>query len=58
MESKTAKTYTIQLIKKFGSIEAAAKQLSVSPRYLYMLQKKERKASIHLIKWMKVLLSE
>ncbi len=56
MAYKTAKTYAIQLVKKFGSIQAAAKQLNVSPRYLYMLQKKERKASIHLIRWMKELL--
>lgn len=56
MAYKTAKTYTVQLVKKFGSVEAVAKQLSVSPRYIYMLLKKERKASIHLIKWMKMLL--
>lgn len=58
MKPKTAKTYLNQIIKKFGSKNAAATMLGISPRYVYMILKKERKASPPLIKLMKMLLDK
>jgi len=58
MTAKYAKTYINRLVRKYHSIRATAKALGVNPRYIYMIQKKERKASLHLIKLMKVLLEK
>jgi len=58
MKPKTAKTLINQLVKKFKKIDIVAIHLDVTPRYIYMLQKKERKASPSLIKLMKILLKE
>lgn len=56
MTPKYAITYINRLVKKYGSRKDAAMALGVDPRYIYMLQKKERKASPHLIKLIKLLL--
>jgi len=56
MKSKTAKTLIKQMVKKYESIDIVAIHLGVTPRYIYMLQKKERKASPSLIKLIKMLL--
>ena len=58
MKPKYAKTLIIQLVKKYKKASVAAKMLEISPRYIYMLQKKERKASPSLIKLIKMLLKE
>lgn len=56
MTPRYAQTYINRLVKKYKSARAAANALNIDPRYIYMLQKKERKASPHLIKLMKMLL--
>ena len=58
MIPKYAITYINRLVRKYKSIKGAAMALGVDPRYIYMLQKKERKASPHLIKLMKLLLKK
>ena len=58
MKSKYIKTSINQLVKKFGTRQAASRVLGISPRYVYMLQKKERKASPILIKLVRLLLEE
>lgn len=57
MRAKTAKTLINQMIKRYKRIDIVAIHLGVSPRYIYMLQKKERKASPSLIKLIKILLN-
>jgi len=58
MKPKYIKTLINQLVRKHKTREAAAIHLSISPRYVYMLQKKERKASPILIKLIKILLEK
>jgi len=56
MKPKYAKTLINQLLTKHKSKENVALLLGITPRYIYMLQKKERKASPALLKLMKFLL--
>jgi len=56
MKSKYAKTLINQLLTNHKTKEEVALLLGVTPRYIYMLQKKERKASPPLIKLIKMLL--
>ena len=58
MKAKYAKTLINQLVKKVGTKKETAIQLGISPRYIYMLQKKERKASPSLVKLIKMLLEK
>ena len=58
MRPKTAKNLINQMIKRYKRIDIVAIHLGVSPRYIYMLQKKERKASPSLIKLIKMLLKK
>ena len=58
MKAKTVKTLINQMVKRYKRIDIVAIHLGVTPRYIYMLQKKERKASPPLIKLMKMLLEE
>jgi len=56
MKPKYIKTLINQLVKKIGSKNETAIQLGISSRYIYMLQKKERKASPTLVKLIELLL--
>ncbi len=56
MKSKSAKTYINQLLKRYKTFEEVAQYLGISSRYVRMLAKQERKASLHLVKLMKFLL--
>jgi len=56
MKAKTVKTLINQMVKRYKRIDIVAIHLGVTPRYIYMLQKKERKASPPLIKLIKMLL--
>lgn len=58
MSAKYAKTSINQLVKRLGGRQEVAIALGISPRYVYMLEKKERKASPILIKLMKILLEK
>lgn len=56
MNSKYSKTLINQVVRKFKTREKAATVLGISARFVYMLQRKERKASPSLIKLMKMVL--
>jgi len=58
MKAKYSKTLMNQLLIKYGKKENVALLLGITPRYIYMLQRKERKASQTLIKLMKMLLEK
>ena len=58
MTPRYAKTYINRLVKKYKSVKATAYALKINPRYIYMLQKEQRRASSHLIHLMKILLEK
>jgi len=58
MKAKYSKTLMNQLLIKYGKKENVALLLGITTRYIYMLQRKERKASQTLIKLMKMLLEK
>ena len=58
MKTKSAIRYTNQLLKKYGTFDIVGNKLSISGRYVRILAKGEKRASLPLIKLMKVLLEK
>ena len=51
---KTSQVMAKKLVKKFGSVKKAAKEIIVSERYMYFLLNGEKEAGPHLKFYMKM----